>query len=126
MTVVATFPKVAHDWLKHELDTTLYRRGGVIASGAGVVTTGTVLGKVTASGKYAPIDFAASDGTENAAAILINYADATSADVETAILIGQAQIVPSQLVWPAGATTPEKDAALVQLIALGIISHQRF
>ncbi len=125
MTVVATTPKFAHDWLVHELDPDLFRRGGTIASGAGAVTTGTVLGKITASGKYVPIDFAAGDGSENAAAILINYADATSADVETAILIGNAQIVPNQLTWPAGATQVQKDAALAQLAALDIISHQR-
>ena len=219
MTVVATLPKSAHDWLKHELDPALFRKAGTIASGAGIVTTGSVLGKIatgsavaaadagntgdatiamdatplatgvkpgiynvtviepatnagtfevedpdglsigtgdvgtlfddvirftitdgatdlvagdrftvtvaTGSEKFVPIDFAATDGSERAAAILINYADATSADVETAVLIGQAQIVPNQLVWPAGATTQQQAAALAQLAELNIISHQR-
>jgi len=221
MTVVATYPKLAHSWLKHELDPTLYRRGGVIKSGSGVLTTGTVLGAVggsaeaaakaggntgngtmtldatnpvlagaidgvyavtciaaaanagtfrvenpngvvigdvavgatfadgvkfviadgaadfvvgdrfnitvsTAAKKFVPIDFAGADGSEKAAAILIHLADATSADVEAPVLIGAAQIVPSQLVWPEGATADQKKAALAQLAALGIVSHQRF
>jgi hypothetical protein len=222
MTLVATFPKLAHDWLKHELDPHLHRKGGVIKSGAGKVTTGMVLGSVPAtptsaakSGgntgngtfvldatnpalvnarpgqklslrfttttnvrletedgivladitiggstgnnvtvqerikgvltqgatpfaagdgfditvpatvKYVPIDFSAVTGAQKAAAIVINNADATSADVETAVLIGEAQIVPAQLVWPEGATSDQKAAALGQLAALGIVSHQR-
>lgn len=126
MTVVATMPKFTHDWLVHENDPQLYRRAGVILSGSGVVTTGTVLGKITASGKYAPLNPGASDGSQVAAAIVLNRADATSADAETAILVGHAQIVPSQLTWPAAAdTTPERTAALAQLEALGIVSHQR-
>ena len=44
MTVVATFPKLAHDWLVHELDPQLYRRAGIIKSGSGKVGTGMVLG----------------------------------------------------------------------------------
>ncbi|OYW56788.1 MAG: hypothetical protein B7Y80_01515 [Hyphomicrobium sp. 32-62-53] len=126
MTVVATMPKFTHDWLVHELDPQLYRRAGVIVSGSGVLRTGTVLGKITASGKYAPLDPAASNGAQNAAAIVLNLVDATAADAETAILVGHAQIVPSELTWPAAAdTTNERNAALAQLEALGIVSHQR-
>lgn len=126
MTVVATMPKFTHDWLVHELDPQLYRRAGVIASGSGVVTTGLVLGRITASGKYVPLDPAATNGSQNAAAIVLNRVDATSADAETAILTGHAQIVPSQLTWSAAAdTTNERNAALAQLEALGIVSHQR-
>jgi hypothetical protein len=222
MTVVATFPKLTHDWLKHELDPQLYRRAGVIKSGSGKVSTGQVLGSVPAtptsaaksggntgngtfvldgtnpalanarpgqkltlrfttttnvrletedgivladiaiggstgnnvtvqerikgvltqgatpfaagdgfdvtvpsSVKYVPIDFSAVTGAQKAAAIVLNGADATSADVETAVLVGSAQIVPIHLTWPEGATSDQKAAALGQLAALGIVSHQR-
>lgn len=119
------FPKVQHDWLKHELDAQLFRRAGVVKAGAGVVGTGLVLGRITASGKYAPLAPAAADGTEVAAAIVIDLVDATAADAETSVLVGNAQIVGNQLTWPAGTTTPQKTAALVQLAALGIVDHQR-
>lgn len=220
MTVVATIGKFTHDWLVHELDCMLYRREGTIASGAGVCTTGMVLGKVASaaavavalggntgdatiamdatataagvkpgvyavtvidpaadggtlqvegpdgvvigtgvvgtlfddvvrftvtdgatdlvagdqfaitvaegSGEYVPIDFAAIDGSQNAAAILLNGVDATSAAKRTAILIGEAQIVENQITWPSGATSNQKTAALAQLAKLNIVSHQRF
>lgn len=214
----SVFPKVAHDWLKIELDPCLFRRAGIIKSGSGVVTTGMVAAKaagtatsavvaggtgngvltmnvstpvlvnatpgvwfvrciaaaanggtfrvedptgavrgdvavgatfadgikfaiadgsadfvvgdgfdvtVVAGTKYVPIDFSAIDGSQRAAAIIINGVDATSADVETAVLTGNAQIIGSQLVWPAGATTNQKNAALAQLDALGIVDFQR-
>lgn len=57
-----------------------------IASGAGVLAANRVLGKVTASGKYKAYDNTLSDGTEVAAAILLYPVDATSADVEVAVL----------------------------------------
>ena len=52
-----------------------------IASGAGVLTKGTVLGKITASGKYKAYTNANSDGSEVAKLILAEDVDATSADV---------------------------------------------
>lgn len=53
-----------------------------IASGAGVLTTGTVLGKITASGKFKAYQDGASDGSEVAKLILAEDVDATSADVK--------------------------------------------
>lgn len=55
-----------------------------IVSGSGQLVKGTVLGKVTASGKYAPYSDANSDGTETAKLILAEDPDdATSADVNS-------------------------------------------
>lgn len=220
MTVVATLPKFTNDWLVHELDVALYRREAVIVSGAGVCTTGMVLGKIAVgaataaaaaantgtatiamhatptaagvksgvytatviepavdggtfqvedpdgivigtgvvgtlfanvvrftvtdgatdlvagdqftvtiaegTGKHVPIDFAGIDGRQNAAGVLLNGVDATSADKRTAILTGEAQIVENQLTWPADATSNQKSAALAQLAKLNIVSQQRF
>lgn len=53
----------------------------VIASGSGVVAANTVLGKITASGKYQAYDNANADGSETAALILTHEVDATSTDV---------------------------------------------
>ena len=44
----------------------------IIASGAGVLYPGTVLGKITASGKYVLHDAALANGAQNAAAILFH------------------------------------------------------
>lgn len=53
-----------------------------IVSGAGELAKGTVLGKITASGKYDAYDNTDNDGTETAKLILANAVDATSADVK--------------------------------------------
>lgn len=217
-----TFPKILHDWLKHELDPHLFRKAGTIKSGSGTIASGAVLGKIktgaatsaakaggntgtgtltvdattpvlaggvpgiytvrliaaatdggtfrvedpngyvigevavgatfaeqikfaTADGgtdfvvgdgfditvavgseKFVPVDFDANDGSQVAAAISIDAVDATDADVEGALLTGQAKIVTSQLTWPAGASAPEKAAAIAQLAALNIVDHQRY
>lgn len=61
-----------------------------VASGEGVLTRGTVLGCISATGKYAAFDSGASDGSENPVAILTRDIDATSSDVKaTAYVHGE-------------------------------------
>lgn len=55
-----------------------------ILSGAGVLSRGTVLGKVTASGKCVAVDNSLANGAQTVYAILAEDVDATSADVVTA------------------------------------------
>jgi hypothetical protein len=56
--------------------------GGVLlAGGNGVIAKGTVLGKVTATGKYVPYNPAANDGSQTAVCILDNDQDTTNGDV---------------------------------------------
>lgn len=52
-----------------------------IASGQNLVR-GSVLGKVTASGKYILCDTAAADGSENPSMILLQDVDASTADAD--------------------------------------------
>lgn len=52
----------------------------VSASVAGVVASGTVMGRITADGKYAPYNNANMDGTEVAVGVLRSMVDATSED----------------------------------------------
>lgn len=58
-----------------------------IASGAGVLPRGTVLGKVTASGKYLKSASGASDGSQTPDRILLEPVDATAADVVAPTLL---------------------------------------
>lgn len=53
-----------------------------IASGQGVLKRGTVLGKITASGKYVKSLSASSDGSQTPDLILAEDVDATSADAQ--------------------------------------------
>ena len=64
-----------------------------IASGAGKLARGTVLGKITASGKFTKANSASSDGSQAANCILATEVDATSADaVATAYVTGMFNI----------------------------------
>ena len=93
-----------------------------IASGAGVIAPGTVLGKLTASGKYVASAVGASDGSQNPAAITIYGADATSADVDVGAIVRDAEVNGHCLVYHADRDQPaEKAAANVALAAIGII-----
>lgn len=56
-----------------------------IASGSGVVARGTVLGKITASGKLTTSLTAASDGSQTPYVIAAETVDATSADADAVV-----------------------------------------
>jgi hypothetical protein len=87
----------------------------------GSFTLGTVLGKITASGKFTELDPAAEDGSENAAAVLGADCDASTADKIAMVVARGAVLDVAGLVWPAGITDPQKAAALSQLKALGLV-----
>jgi hypothetical protein len=79
--------------------------------------SGTVLGQITASGKYVPFDDSSSDGRETAAGIL--YAklenDTESADDLTGVVINfGAEVRSADLVWGEGV---DDDAGLADLAA---------
>ena len=73
---------------------------------------GTVLGKITASGKYKPVTVAAADGSQNAAAILLNPVTVGASDV-TAVVIARDAIVSNQgLTYGSDVDTAPERAAL--------------
>lgn len=84
---------------------------------------GTVLGKVTASGKYVPVNFSGSDGSETACAILFDHVDATQSDRSAVITARDAEVKKTALAWPPGAQTTQIDSALAQLAQLGIVAR---
>lgn len=84
----------------------------------------TVLGKITASGKYTILAPAAGDGSQNAAAILGPLTDASTGDKRTSGVVGgpgvAIEVNGSLLIYPVGITAPQKTAAIAALLALGI------
>lgn len=91
-----------------------------IAAGADLEPC-TVLGKITASGKYVQVDPAAADGSEVAAAVLYAAAKAATADATEVAIVRHAEVNSLALVWPTGITDPEKAAAVAELAAASII-----
>lgn len=74
-----------------------------ILSGAGVVASRSVLGAVTASGKYILSLAAASDGSEVPTCILVHEVDATAGDVEAQVYLTGC-FNPDLLVFGTGHT----------------------
>lgn len=93
-----------------------------LASGAGKLAPGTVLGKITTGGKYTALAPAATNGSQNAAGILWGPADATAADAAAVVVLrGPAIVNRNDLIWPDGATEAQITTATTALAALGII-----
>ncbi|MEF2553248.1 head decoration protein [Aurantimonas sp. A2-1-M11] len=110
--VTLTEGRYASDWLKREADSLFSREEAVILSGAGVVESGTVVGKITASGKYKPVTVAAADGSEDAAGIVMWTVDATSADATAVIIARDAIVVHQGLKYGADVDTSGERAAI--------------
>lgn len=94
----------------------------VVTITTGTLEPGTVLGKITASGKYAAHDPEAVDGTETAAAVLWGKADASGGDVAVvAVIRGPAIVNRHDLVFAGTPSEAEIDAAHAALAAAGIL-----
>ncbi|MGV1823262.1 head decoration protein [Agrobacterium vitis] len=93
----------------------------VVAPGVGVTyPANTVLGKITASGKYAIYNPANSDGSQTVAAILIYP---VTGEDEATVLRRHCQVKAPILNWFSGATDNQKTAGITALAALGIIAR---
>ncbi|MBA3973356.1 MAG: head decoration protein [Candidatus Solibacter sp.] len=77
------------------------------------------------SGKVKQIDFAATDGSSAAGGILTEDTTAPDGTDRSGVAIVRNAIVSDNgITWPAGATQPQKDAAIAQLKAAGILVRQ--
>lgn len=92
-----------------------------VLSGANLAAC-TVVGKVTASGKYVGFDNAGTDdGRRTAAGVLVAAVNASGGDTAGKVLVrGPAIINKNDLVWLAGIDAGEQAAALATLLTLGI------
>ena len=118
-----TEPNYLGDWLKFEEDN-LYSRDQVTVASGQNLKTGTVVGIITATGKASQLAPSANDGSENAAGVLIGDVDASAADTPGVIIARHAICSDKGLVWPSGITGPQKNTALAQLKALGILVRE--
>jgi DUF4097 and DUF4098 domain-containing protein YvlB len=120
-----TSPKREATFVLSEAAGTRSRGVITISSGSGVVKAGTVLGKITATGEYAPAPAAETvgiEGAEVASAINLYTVDATSADVKVAAIVRDAEVNVNELTYAASVDQAgEKTAKHVNLAAVGII-----
>lgn len=109
------------DVLKREFDPLHNREEVTIASGNNL-KTGMVLGKVSASGKFIPYDDNNADGSQTAAAILLEDVDASAADKKAVVLArGPAVVSDKGLQWAGTVLAAEKITAAADLAVLGIV-----
>ena len=90
-----------------------------------MAVVGTVVGLVTATGKFKQLDPSAEDGTQVAAGVLLQACDATLIDRDDGLVVARHAIVAHHaLAWPDAITTAEKLTAIAQLKALGVLVRQ--
>lgn len=119
-----TEPLNLGDLLKYEAPN-LYSRDRVTVVSGQSLPLGTVVGIVTASGKFKQIDPSAEDGSQVAAGVLLQACDATLADRDDGLVVARHAIVADHtLAWPDAVTNSEKLAAIAQLKALGVLVRQ--
>jgi len=78
---------------------------------------GTVLGRITSTGKMVQLDPNAADGSEDAWGVLAEDVDATGGDAEALVSYRNCVLNEDFLIWPAGITSEQKTAAIEQLKA---------
>ena len=117
---MADFATPFSKYLKHEYPELTLTRETITVGTAANLAAGTVLGKITASGKYVQVNLAKDDGSQTVAGILVQDAAAATADVEaTAITMGPA-VVTDKIIYPTGASAANKATINAGLKSLGI------
>lgn len=95
------------------------REEGVVVSGQDL-NAGHVVA-VDGAGKYLELVPGAADGTEDAVGVLYDAVDATGGDANGIVHVRDCEVVDAELTWPDGITSGQKDTAISQLAAAGII-----
>ncbi len=120
----ATMGPRALAFLLSEATASRSRTSVTIASGAGKLEPGTVLGRITASGEYVAspdVETVGIEGAETAVAILGYAVDATDSAVDVAAIDRDAEVKVSMLIFDASIDDQAKtDAKIAQLGAVGI------
>ncbi len=105
----------AGQYIVEEPSEYLSREKGIISAGS--YSACTVMGKVTASGKFVQLDPVATNGSQNAVAVLFDSVDASSGDKEGILTVSLTAVRASDLIWKDGITQAQKDAAVANLKA---------
>jgi hypothetical protein len=90
------------------------------SGGGGFVYAGTVMGQITASGKWVPCVESASDGAQTPAGIAIYDTDATNGDVQGSIIARAAEVRFEDLTWDPSISTLTEQKAKAALLQSGV------
>ena len=123
MTVLQQ-PATTGDVLKYEVNPNFTRETVTLLTGT-AYPVGSVLGRITASGKYKLATHGGTDGAQTATAVLLYAVDATLADAVGIVLVRGPSIVSrAGLAYEATVNDAAKITAKIgQLAAVGIIAR---
>lgn len=110
----------AGEFIIAEANGSISREAITVVSGQNLAA-GTVVGKITASGKYTAYDDDNSDGSQTAAGILYEAVDASSADMAGVIIARHAEVDTTLLVFAGTNDASDITAGKADLAALDII-----
>lgn len=113
-------PNALGDLLKYEAPN-LYSRDRVTVAAGEDLELGAVVGRITATGRIKRLDAAAGDGSQTPVGVLLQAVDATLIERDALMVARHATVADAALVWPAGITPAEKDAAVAALESLGVL-----
>ncbi|MCU9849358.1 head decoration protein [Defluviimonas sp. WL0024] len=121
---VLTEPPSMGDVLKYEVNPN-YTREVVTLLASMPYPVGSVLGRITASGKYTYASAAGTDGAETAVAVLLYAVDATLADATGIVLARGPAIVSRAALYYDGTVddAAKVSAKLSELASLGIVAR---
>ena len=121
---VLTEPPSMGDVLKYEVNPNYTREVVTLLAGM-PYPVGSVLGKITASGKYTLSPATGADGSQVATAVLLYAVDATLADATGIVLVrGPAIVSRAALAYDGSVDDTAKiTTKLGQLTALGIVAR---
>jgi len=112
------------DVLKREFDPLFNRETVTMASGQNL-RAGAVLGQITSGGQFTLHAAAASNGSQNAAAVLLFDCDASAAAAPAVVLRrGPAIVSDADLIFAGGISAPNRATAISALAALGIVARR--
>lgn len=89
--------KFTGEFIVSEGNGSISREQIVIAAASPAMVAGTVLGKITATGKYAPYNNANADGTQTAVAILYDNIPDSASDQKATAIVRLAEVQQSEL-----------------------------
>jgi hypothetical protein len=123
MTVLQQ-PATTGDVLKYEVNPNFTRETVTLLTGT-AYPVGSVLGRITASGKYKLATHGGTDGAQTATAVLLYAVDATLADAVGIVVVRGPSIVSrAGLAYEATVNDAAKITAKIgQLAAVGIIAR---
>ena len=115
--------------IKLEEDPSYCREEVTVLAGSGsdrVLTIGTVLGRLTATGKVVDLALTGTDGSQTVYGVLVTNTTAPDGvDAPGVALVrGPAIVADLALVYPAGATANQKATINTALAGLGIVVRQ--